>query len=177
MIWPPDDPRVQEVAAAWSAVSVGGYQWPTSIPPVAWEDALRQLSTLFSMLPHGNRWRVPEGYAAFIANQLVGWQWFDWFEVYGPELVVDHTQSWAKVWDYRDGDGLWLAIGSWASTHTLYLGCDPEHLSWGQVIDASDCHPLAGQVVSESFLDFLRGWLSTALATYRERHTEPESDV
>lgn len=133
---------------------------------------MQQVSATFARLPTREPWRIPDDYAAFIRNRSTGWQWFKWFELYGPGLVAVHTRSLVDLWDYEDGDGLWLAVGSWASRHAWYLGCNPAHPSWGQVIDAEDSHPRHGEVVGESFADFLTGWLAPALAAHRERHPD-----
>jgi hypothetical protein len=162
------DPIADAVAAAWAEVSPGGCLWPAA-PPLGWPTAKTKISRIFAALPHGHRWRVPEDYAAFIAPRTTGWQWFDWFELFGPDHVAAYTRNVIADFDHRGGNELWLAIGSYASRHEWYLGCDPERETWGRVVDAEDTHPTAGTVVAPSFLAFLEGPLAVMLERHRRK--------
>jgi hypothetical protein len=158
------------VAAAWTRVSHGGYLWPAA-PQLDWPSAKARISQVFAALPHGHRWRVPDDYAAFIAPRTTGWQWFDYIELFGPDHVAGYTRNVIEDYvDDRHSNELWLGIGSYASRHEWYLGCDPERETWGRVVDAEDQHPAVGKVVASSFLAFLEGPLAAMVERHRRKH-------
>lgn len=167
------EPISDAVAAAWTKVLRGGYLWPAAPPPpLDWPSAKAEISEIFAALPHGHRWRVPDDYAAFIAPRRTGWQWFDYFELFGPAHVAGYTRSVIADFDDRGGNELWLGIGSYASRHEWYLGCDPERETWGRVVDAEDQHPTSGDVVAPSFLEFLEGPLEAMLGRHRRKDAD-----